>query len=164
MMSYFDDGEPRAQRVIRLLDAWLRDDTPPHVWQGLVKLGELEDAVYRFIFLKEANLYELKKAHQGLDDIERMDDEETKDSQQWLDDFWEHNDCCLPPQEDFIGAARCWADGCIHPTFENDGCFIWCGEMSVSCDIPPELWTHVEIVLGAPIPADRKAGRFTQGG
>jgi len=56
MMSYFDDGEPRAQRVIRLLDAWLRDDTPPHVWQGLVKLGELEDAVYRFIFLGSSRI------------------------------------------------------------------------------------------------------------
>jgi len=154
MRDYFDssEAEPYRNRAISLIDDWLPNDTPRHVRQGLVRLLEMEEAVYRFVELKSANLYELKRAWQRLDDVEQIDNDITKKSQKWLDDFWERNSCVLPP-----------FDGSRHPMFHNDSEYIWCGEMSVDCKIPPGFWRHVEIVLGARLPERFQAKRFVSG-
>jgi len=82
---------------------------------------------------------------------------------QWLDAFCESTGD-IPCLDDIIEMAKHWAEGEESDDFINDGEFIWCGHMSVDCEIPAEFWTHLESLIEAPIPARFKAKRFVTGG
>jgi len=159
-----DSDEQMIPRAIQLLDAWLPDNTPGHIRKGLVRLMDLEHAVHRFVELECASLHELKKAHAGIRNVERKDNEVTELSQSWIDDFWERYTDALPPLGPFMDAVRCWAEGSqlSQPDFFNDGSLIWCKNTCSDCQIPRELWEHLEIVLGTPIPERFKTGWFVK--
>jgi hypothetical protein len=83
-------------------------------------------------------------------------------SEQWLQDFCLKNDA--PQYDDLIRAVTAMADGKTRESWGDegewadyygwwtDGEFFGFGGQDAHCAIPPELWHHVEIVIGKPIP------------
>jgi hypothetical protein len=87
--------------------------------------------------------------------------QEWKDiSEKWLRDFIRTADC--PSYDIVIEAAtgnyrsedgKCYSN--------NDGDYIMFMNLNAHGDIPPEFWTHIEIVTGKSIPTNRRASYFT---
>jgi len=148
---------------IKLLDAWLREDTPGEVRDALKQINLLHDAVLRLVVRSRDPLEELKFAYEELKKVDGDSHAMRVRSCQWLDDFCERTGD-LPDLDDIMKMARHWAKGEECDEFSNDGEYIWCGDMHADCKIPPEFWTHLERAIAAPIPERFKAERFARGG
>ena len=87
------------------------------------------------------------------------------ESEQWLQDFCKSNDA--PGYDDLIRAATGLADGKTRESWGDeggwkdyygwwsDGEYLGFGGQDAHCEIPAELWRHVEIVIGRPIKGDK---------
>ncbi len=83
-------------------------------------------------------------------------------SEAWLRDFCKTADC--PDYDTVIAAASGKSIPAIEDygpvAYENDGEYLFFRGRDAHAGIPPEFWTHVEIVTGVKIPDGKRATSF----
>lgn len=82
-------------------------------------------------------------------------------SEQWLRDYCERSDC---PDYDTVLRLATGEEITLHEEYSashNDGEYINVYGKDAHAEIPPEFWTHVEIVSGKKIPQNMRATYFS---
>jgi len=81
-------------------------------------------------------------------------------SEQWLRDFVARSDC---PDYDTVLRLAAGEEITLNENYgasHNDGDYINVYGSDAHGEIPPEFWTHVEIVTGKSIPKNQRAEHF----
>lgn len=140
---------------------------PPHI--GIVDpflRGAVMPGDRFFMFLNPNTITSLRHewVHPEFPEVAVVASAASKEaSEAWLRRFCESSDC--PGYETVLAAAigdhkaNNGDDGYNYS--RNDGEYLHFGGSNAHGDIPPEFWTHVEVVTGQKIPQHQRASSFS---
>jgi hypothetical protein len=155
----------------------IKESTEIVVWYNVTHIGIvdpfLEEPVKKgqrfFMFLFPATITSLRHewTHPAFNEVQ-LPSHNKEVSEQWLRDFIDGADC--PAYESLMDDIQTILEGGVvtsvnpkyygaHLEWTED--WLHFNGSDAHGEIPPEFWTHVEIVLGMKIPKDKKATRFS---